>query len=31
MIVQGIEIPKHLQHLPKQTIRNLLYLFRVRT
>jgi len=31
MIVRGVKIPKHLQHLPKQTIRNLLYLFRART
>jgi hypothetical protein len=31
MIVQGIVIPKHLEHLPKSTIRNLIYLFRQRT
>lgn len=31
MIVNGIEIPKYLQHLPKSRILNLLYLFRQRT
>jgi hypothetical protein len=31
MIVNGIEIPKHLQHLPVERILNLLYLFRART
>ncbi len=29
-IVQGINIPEHLQHLAKADLRNLLYLFRGR-
>ena len=31
MTVQGIVIPKHLEHLPRSTLKNLLYLFRQRT
>ena len=29
-IVRGIEIPEHLQHLSRENLRNLLYLFRSR-
>ena len=31
MIVRGIEIPKHLEHLSREALRNLIYLFRQRT
>ena len=29
-IVRGIEIPEHLQHLSRENLRNLIYLFRSR-
>ena len=30
MIVRGIEIPVHLQHLPRETLRTLIEIFKSR-